>query len=191
MKRIEDERIQFYLRHESLIEEWAQIRSDAVSAAHRFYLSLAEDLEERAADLGDDILVLTADESWARVGLCRESWLDESGTPLAVLSLEWMRSKTGFREGYRVLGVRCDADLEVGRQLRGTIADLVREQRSVLGFGRSSRWWPAYKAVDGTTDAEYWLDLDPFRQALVEGIVEAWWALSPSVDEALSSNSRT
>lgn len=76
---IDDERIAFYLKHQELIETWADVRGDVVGEANQFYFSLAEDLEARASDLGSDVEVWVRDGLWCNVGLYRREWYGETG----------------------------------------------------------------------------------------------------------------
>lgn len=185
MRSIDDERVLFYLKHEAVIEEWANVRTDVASTAHRFYLSLAEDLEAPVVELGDDVMIWVNDGTWAHVGLYRESWLSDASTPLAIATLEWNRGGTLFQGGLRLSGIRCDINTDEGKRLRAATANLVRDKRSSLGYPHMQAWWPAQRPVPGPAEADYWLDLDPFRRALVDEIVDAWNTFSEFVDEAM------
>jgi hypothetical protein len=41
--------------------------------------------------------------------------------------------------------------------------------------------------VPGVADAEYWDDLDPYRQVLVDEVLAAWNNFAVSVDQAISA----
>ena len=45
MRRIEDERIRFYLEHMAIIREWAALKAEVSEFVHRFYRSLEDDLD--------------------------------------------------------------------------------------------------------------------------------------------------
>lgn len=84
-------------------------------------------------------------------------------------------------------GIRCDIDVEEGRRLRAALGDAVRDKRSGLGYPQRHRSWPAQRPVPGPVEAEYWLDLYPYRRALIEEIVGAWDTFSETVDQAMSA----
>ena len=94
MIRIEDERIRFYLRHRTRIQEWAKIEESFLDLASRFYLDLGNDLRERGQEsdalAGDDLEVI--DHVWRSyhgIALRRSSWPSEDAAP--DVRFEWRR----------------------------------------------------------------------------------------------------
>jgi hypothetical protein len=186
MDRIDDERIQFYLRHEDQIDEWADVRADARQLAHRFYLSLEDDLAATAVELGGDVVARSDDLPWGRASLFRESWTDGAGSPIVVVALEWRREDTGFRHGWRVVGVRCERDTAAQRRLRDEIAELAVGPARAGGYRQDKRYWPVQRPVSGAGGNSYWTDLGPLRQALVDQVVEAFETFAGVIDDALA-----
>ena len=52
MKRIDDEKVRFYLKNQCLIDEWAAISGSVPAEVDRFMRSCSRGIEDLAADLG-------------------------------------------------------------------------------------------------------------------------------------------
>lgn len=182
MDHIDDERIRFYLRHRELIETWAEVRKDVREAAHNFYMSLADDLGERAAEFGDDVVVWSNEGSWSKVGLYQPGWTKD-GEPVVQACLEWHRKAT-FSDGTRYIGVRVNHGSSDGKALRPYLGDAIRDIRDAAGFGRRSGHWPAYQPAP-SPDGEFWDDLSDHREQLVDLIDAAWQAFAEPVNQAV------
>jgi len=185
MNEIADERVAFYLKHQALIDTWAAVAADAARDAHRFYLSLADDLSQLAGDLDPDAEVWVRDGSYSNVGLYKTPWGSPPGGPLVAVALEWRKDKTGFRGDYRISGLRIDWEHPRGKAIRATLGDLVRPHRVSVSFPASSSWWAAYRPFPEPEAQEYWKDLRPFRSALVSEVIDAWTAFAGHVDQAV------
>ena len=187
MNSIDDPRLEFYLKHQDLIQEWASVGDDVRDSVIKFYESLTTDLQVEAEAIGDQTVVVEKDGSWGHVGLSDFSWfLDDM--PRAAIALEWQRASASFSGGRLDVGLRVDIDLPGGRDLRAAVADRVRSKRKDLGFPKSSTHWPAYTAVPGVTGSEYWKDLQPYRQQLTALVRSAWDALAEDVFMAISDS---
>jgi hypothetical protein len=183
MDSIDDERVIFYLKHQDLIETWAAVKGDVIREANRFYFSVADHLQERSIDLGDDVQVWVRDESWCNVGLYRREWFGDTG-PLISACYEWSPRST-FRDGARAVGLRVhrkDSD-----DIRDIVADQVRGVRAKAGFPRSNKSWPAFRDAPTPVADEFWKDLSNYRDALVASVVEAWDAFSERASQAFEA----
>ena len=185
MNEVDDPRVEFYLKHQNLIDEWAAVRSDARDEAHRFYLSLFDDLDALAQDL-DSAKAGVTDDNWSRVYLYREEWTQPDADPIAMVCLEWRHAT--FVDGNRVVGVRIDASHEAGKALRRRVGDQVRDMRANAGFGDRSSYYAASKTPP-TPEGEYWTHLSAYRATLVELISDAWDAFAERIDRAFSETS--
>lgn len=187
MNRVDDPRIEFYLRHWPEIEEWASIRRDVRHSAHEFYASLADDLEEVAAEIGDDVEVVFEDPGYPYVGLCRSGWRGEEVPRVAVV-FEWQRSSSTFTDGWRMLGVRVAMREDGGKELTEQVRDILFPIREQAGFPNSNKtYWPAWRNGRAAEGDEYWKDLTPYRGALVDDIETAWNALADGIDGAIGA----
>jgi hypothetical protein len=185
MNHVDDDRVAFYLRHQELIETWHSVRRDATEAAHLFYLSLAADLEEIAAEIGPDVGVWVRDGTWSDVGLYRRAWNGDDA-PLMAVTYEW-HSKSTFVDGIRFVGLRTHNEVEKGKSLRPFVGDEVRNIRVTAGFAKSSATWPAYRDAATPETESYWDDLTSYRSVLRAGVEEAWTALAEPADRAFAS----
>jgi hypothetical protein len=188
MNRIDDPRVRFYLEHQRLIEEWAAVRKDLIATAHSFYLSIGQMLEDRAPDIGPDVLVSISDAAWPRVGYHRFGWpLSADDQPAVGIYFEWKRGTSTFTDGWRGVGVRVDTGDPKGNGLRESIASQIRESRAKAGFPKSSSVWVAYTDIKPPTRTDYWDDLGPYAKSIVEIIESAWNHFSSAVDIAVST----
>jgi hypothetical protein len=180
--RINDEPILFYLRHQELIETWAAVRKDVQAAAHDFYLTLGDDLGDRASHFGDDVVVWSNEGSWSKVGLYRPAWHGED-EPVVQVCLEWNRQAT-FSDGTKQAGVRVDWSSADGKAVRPHLEDTHRGIRDTAGFDRSQNHWPALRPAP-EPDGEYWDDLSSYRELLLDVVESAWAAFSDAIDRAV------
>ncbi len=174
MNRVEDERIKFYLKHETQIEEWYAIKKDASAFTTQFYKSLLYSLERPAAELEGDVeSFYSPGEGWPRVGLRRQAWRQHESTP--EIAMQWLkRGTTLATEG----GLWCGVHLKYGTSLS--------LDSKPAGFPKSEAGLPAYAYVEGPR-SEYWRgeNLKDYRKALIERLLSAWRELSPLVDKAV------
>ena len=184
MNRLEDERLRFYFEHEAQINEWAEIREDALIFSHEFYLAVRPPLDEalRQAGTGDvESFVGEERSGWPGIGLRRsDGWPTADGDP--DVRLEWQRwhSLLTMAEG-RWVGIRTNTE-----QYRHLIVE-----RSPRGYEDDRGRWPAYKYLP-PVDAKFWKGdgLERYRALLVSELIEAWRVLSPIVDEAVGYRSQ-
>ncbi len=181
--RIDDQRIAFYLRHQEMIETWTAVRREVAEFAHRFYLSVSDNLSELAAASGPDVAVWVRDGSSSNVGLYKDAWR-HNGIPLIAFALEW-NARSTFVDGPRIAGLRVGTDTEQGRSLRPFVGDQVRAIRAERGFGRRSNMWPAYRDMPRPAESSYWEELTPFRTILVSEVTAGWAAFADSADRAI------
>lgn len=187
MNRIDDPRIEFYLKHQGLIEEWAAVRRDVRHAAHDFYASLVDDLEQVADGLDGDVDVVFEDPGYPQVGLCRPQWHGEQVPTVAVV-FEWQRSSSTFTDGSRMLGVRVAMGEDGGKELTDKVRHALEPIRKTAGFPNANKsYWPAWRLGRAAEGDEYWKDLAPYRQALIDDIMKAWESFHGAIDEVVGT----
>ena len=180
MNRIEDERIKFYLEHETRIREWAGLEAEVRKFVDRFYGSLKDDLDAalRSRKIADDGVMAFFDEhhnNWPGVGLRQQVWPEGDKKP--DVRLEWHRkSKRVWADDSLVCGVR-------------TTKDCYRQpftEGRCPSYPFRNAWWPAFRKVDPPVDRIWEGDkLKHYRDDLVETILTAWRDLAWLVDEAV------
>ena len=185
MNHIDDPRIEFYLQHQKVIEEWTGLRRDVRHAANDFFSSLVGDLEELAAEMEGEVAVVFEDPSYPYVGLCRPGWLGEIKPRVAIV-FEWQRSTSTFTDGWRMVGVRVAMGEEGGKALTTGVRHALEPIRKAAGFPNSNNsYWPAWRHAVTAEGDWYWRDLTPYREALVGDIVTCWKAFSETIDEVV------
>ena len=178
MKRIEDERVKFYLEHQERIREWAALEGEASKFVHLFYRSLRGDLDAalrsgRIAE--DDVRSFRVGGNWPGLGLHREGWPKGEADP--DVRLEWVRKSALFPpHGPLYCGVRTNVE-----RYR---LPFTKETRPA--YPRSNRWWPASQDLD-PPKGRFWEgdNLKEYRTYIVETILTAWKELAPIVDEVV------
>ena len=178
MNRIEDERIKFYLEHETRIREWAALEAEVSKFVNRFYRSLKGDLHaalrnDRFTDKGVDVFL--SDGDWPGLGLRRRDWPEGDEEP--DVRLTWLRKSARFSEGgWLICGVKTN--------VKDYRVHFTKEARP--GYPESTPWWPAYRNVDPPR-GKFWEgdNLKEYRNYLVKTILVAWNDLASLVDEAV------
>lgn len=105
--------------------------------------------------------------------------------PVAGIYLEWKKGTATFADGPRYVGVRVDTGDPSGEVLSQAIIPQIR--RSQAESPKSTPWWPAYTVIEAPSQTNYWNDLSPYAESIVELIESAWIHFSPAVDIAVST----
>ena len=179
MNRIEDERIQFFFRHEERIREWARLEAKVHEFVHRFYRSVRSDLDAALRDGGisdDGVESFYAKSSYPRVGLRRQEWLGRDESPS--VAMEWNRKKALFPpRGYLCFGVRWKAKVE----------SWPFDKKDHPDFPKKGESWPAYTYSKQAPKDRFWEEdnLGEYRKELVKRMLTAWENLAPLVDRVI------
>lgn len=182
MNSIKNERIKFFLQHEERIREWADLETEVIKFADRFYRSLKGDIDAaiRSGEIdGDGVESFLSGEGYTGLCLRRQDWPKSSENPQ--VRLEWHTKRTGFRSnGSLVCGVRTTVE-EYRLQF-------TKEARPA--YPNQNSWWPAYRNVEPPA-GKFWEgdNLKEYRNYLVTTIVNAWKDLAPLVDQAVGHQS--
>ncbi|KYF89758.1 hypothetical protein BE20_19690 [Sorangium cellulosum] len=200
MNRIDDPRAVFYLRNQPLIEEWAAIGESVADLAHGFLCSCADGIAELASELSPDVDVykfLEDDEDWPKILLVLPGWFPSSQAglvhgvdvaPRVGVGLEWNKSRRlnfTTSPACAFTGVWVDIDIaggkELSRKLRAAFgeAGILKQHRLT-----SSAWWPAYRYETATGD--YWNDLAPYREQLIQSVRSHWMEFAPRIRDVLA-----
>ena len=191
MNKVEDPRIEFYLKYQDVIEEWAAIRRDVRHTAHDRYASLADELQDIAAELDGEVEVVFQDPGYPYVGLCRPAWQGEQLPRVAVV-FEWQQSTSTFTDDQHMLGVRVAMGEGGGKELTTKVRHALELIRKDAGFPNSNKsYWPAWRQGLTAEGTEYWKDLAPYRQALIDDIQVCWHAFEGTIDEVVKSGVTT
>lgn len=188
MNKIEDERLKFYLRNVRLIREWADLGSEVCDVVDRFLVSLVGDIESLAEEIDPEISVYTELESgWPKIFLQLAHWnTPDAREIIAGIGLEWGR-KADLVTELPYIGIWIDPKHEKADSIRDAVHEKLGNVAADSGFKKGrSRFWPAFKNVE--PEGEFWEDLDPFRQLLVEEFRQAWNLFAAIVDEAAGSS---
>lgn len=181
-----DPKILFYLRHRHLIDEWCALRKRLHQEAHRYLLTLANDLEEAVASLGPDVIFRAVSEgSWPGARVYRQSWIDPAYDvcPAAVV-FQWHTADVTFDTTYVGACVALNSH-PAAAQYNQQIHDRATSSGIVGPHTKRSQWWPVYWYIKPARE-DFWEDMAGFRQQLIDEILEAWRLLSPIIDSVVS-----
>ena len=182
---LDDERVQFYLRHAEQIEQWASLRSAAASAVDGWLADLVPHIEELARELGSDVRVgvnVGDDVGYPLYRLTHSAWgFDGQDDPPASIALEWVRARTtisGASKPY--VGLRAPKTHDIGARLRASeaVAQARRGRRDT-----SNAWWVGYSFV--SPEGDFASDRDGYRDRLLGALRAAWEAYAPGVSAAV------
>jgi hypothetical protein len=186
MKRIEDERLKFYLRHQDLIDEWAKLAALVPDQVHDFLASCNGALTRLASELGPDIKF----EYWGHgnyptYGFYRPTWCNAEG-PYVGIGIQWHRAKVAFKgENAPRSGVWLYGD---GKKPADQLLQAFHSRcdRPREGFAKADAWAAAVRR-ERPPNEDYWDDLDPYKNSLVESVRSAWKLYAHDIDEVLRS----
>ena len=185
MNKIEDERLKFYLRNVRLIREWADLGGEVCDVVDRFLVSLVEDIESLAGEIDSEIIVYTELESgWPKIFLQFPRWnAPDTGEMIAAIGLEWTR-KVDLVTQLPYIGTWIDMNHAKADSIRDAVHKKLGSLEPDLLFKKGrSRTWPAFKYV--APEGDFWEDMNPYRQLLVEEVRQAWSLFATIVDEAM------
>ena len=183
MKRIEDQRVIFYLKHRLQIEEWLSVKKDLAAVAHEFYGSLREEvLNQVPSDVvvGD---VIEPDNN-GLFQLRKRDWIE--GGP--AVELGWNpRTRLEFSNRDWVwCGIWADSESPCFQYLRDA-----RERPGTKGYPEfNARYgYPMYRHLP-CPEGKFWEDhrLEAYGKSVVQAVLQGWDDLAPLVDEALSNS---
>lgn len=181
-----DERLRFYLKNRSAIEQWAALGKEVTAAVDDLLQGLGPDIEARVIQPGDDVPlgVYGFDGSYPRFALARQHWPRISDEPQVSVTFEWhVKTVNPAGQNAPYLGIRFSDP-------RGTdkaIMRAVRERGAALpGYVKFSDWWPVFRKLPAAARDEWWADVPAWRAEMTEAIAQAWEVLDPVVTSALS-----
>ena len=195
MDRIDDERICFYLRNREDIDQWCALRQEASRALDTFLQESADEIEALAAQLGDDVVTranLRGGRGGSYIRFFRKGWIDGHKVRAAI-ELGWRGSGAVFfpqprREQAWVAvwvnrGARGGAELVV--TARQEFSDRAKKLKLTSGSSTSSH--PVWRYQ--SPRREFWKNLAPFRQQIIDDLQKFWDEFSGNLDDFLRESS--
>jgi hypothetical protein len=162
-----DDRVLFYLQNRDVIDEWAGLRREATAATNRWLETLAAQIEELRSQWKPWTGTVS---DYRMLLLCPASSAREGQLPTVGIGLGWkvnsvQPNKPGYDTGLSV-GLRVDRNERIASLLMSAL-DLHDPKRG-SGAYESSAPWPRWRYVLGSR--EWWLDLDTYREQLLEEV---------------------
>lgn len=184
MKRIEDERIRFYLKHRQQIEEWVKVGEELPRFVHDFYASLRDEIRKKVPD---DVIVGDVSEPPGNSGLFRlrrRDWHEEG--PAVELGW-WHKGKMDFSSNDWVwCGLYADQNSPHWQYFfdargRPETADYPR-------WNPHEPMYPMFRYLPHP-EGNLWEDdqLENYGDSVMQAVLKAWSDLSSLVGQALQS----
>jgi hypothetical protein len=190
MKRVEDERIQFFLRHHRLIRQWAAIESEVREVINEFLQGFANFAENKQYSATDSWKIYqNLDNSRPTIIRFLPEWVEAEGTqPRAGIALKWYKKSVNLLSTPHspFIGVWVNPKQRENRILQDRLQESWRHYAKAYDFS-SEIWWPAYKYIP-PRDEEFWKDLETYRTLLEEEFEQTWELFAPIVSETLSGS---
>ena len=182
---LESPRLQFYLRNQDLILQWAALKNEVREATSDLLLGLRDDLELRAAELGDDVVV-RADGiggRWPRLVLMRSGWPVEQGQALVGATLEWTPKVNpgGSERPYH--GIRVDRNVPTGATISAALRPVVKDSGLFAPDYTMTGWWTALRYIE--RDDAWWKDIPGWRLRVIEAFLTSWRLGAPLIERVL------
>lgn len=194
MNRIKDERIKFYLEHEDRIKEWAAIKNEVNEFAHRFYLSLRDDINGAITENPDweaeSCVRRDENTKWPFVGLRRTTWPYKAGEFSPKIVMEWQRTSSGFSRGHPWCGAHI-GHVEEPEQFDPCVDSDGRENDPCHILKKYKKGadpsWYRWRNLQ-PPDTDFWKGdgLVKYRKQLLDELLEVWTDLAPLMDAAVA-----
>lgn len=180
--KLDDQRVQFYLRHREQLEEWFEIRKEAAAAVDEWLRGLSADMKSLASELGDDVKFVAALDDDPSLYLKRSSWPGQTVNDSVFVGLHWAaRNTLLYGSGPPYVFVQVDRNQPLARALRGD--DKFQGVRQRSKDLNDPAWWPAYRSVLPTEPFPE--KAEEYRGALLGAIRDVWNTYAPSIDAVL------
>ena len=182
---LDDERIQFFLRHRDDIRGWAAIEPDVATAVRQILAATQAEIESRIVAIDAESTTARRDGGrWERIMVRRPAWPEEMG-----VSVEWETRVDPFGGALPKVGVILLSDApELGR-VRQNVVDLASGNATLHALGYripAEHVWPVMRRVPKSRD--WWQDSDAWTAGIVDSVVELWPLAAPYVDQALAAS---
>jgi len=179
---LDEERLQFYLRHRDDIREWASIEREVILATRELLAASQTELEERLVGIDPGATTSRRDGSrYERIVAHRAGWPQGVG-----VTLEWETGVDPFGSVLPKYGIFLLNDEPSFQPARVRIAALVESTAGITanGFGVSNgKVWPAVKSVPKSTD--WWQDPAAWTGRIVDAMIELWPLAAVQFDRGL------
>lgn len=182
---LDDERLQFFLRHRDEIREWAAIEREVVVATREILASVQDHLDERLATVDSGATTARRDGGkYERIVALRAGWPDGVG-----VSLEWDSGVDPFGSWLPKFGILFLNEDPVLQAARLRVASLAASTPALTAAGfkvPGDRNWPGVRWVPKSKD--WWKDVDAWTSSIVESLVDLWPIAAPLIDQALDES---
>ncbi|MFN8017142.1 MAG: hypothetical protein U0P45_03370 [Acidimicrobiales bacterium] len=181
---VDDPRVRFYLERRELIDEWIEAAKDEPREVERFLGGVADALSKIVSSDEDD---WSMHRTRSGCGIYRPSWIGPDREPRAWVGLGWERGKVRFVGTEKTVWVGVRARLSGDHaHTRGIIQQELAVEANGAGFEEiepDTNNWPVSTWLPCEHE-NYWNDLAPYRQQLLDEVTSAWRRVAPALDEA-------
>jgi hypothetical protein len=189
IERIDDEPVRFFLEHQRIIEEWANLSKEVQRVSQSIMKKLAAELGERTPT-DAEIWTGNAGGSYTMAVYYKPNWNTiADGEPSFGVGLVWSDSLQ-LGTNAPMIGIRVNEHLADSQRVRVGLDECSNDLAKVgLKPGRNWASWPAWGTLE---DPEwgFWDDLSSWTNSVLSSVEQAYATVSPLLDQ-LAEGSRS
>jgi hypothetical protein len=189
IERIDDEPVRFFLEHQSIIEEWANLSKEVQRVSRSIMVKLAAELGHRTPT---DAKLWTGNAGgpYTMAVYYKPNWNTiADGEPGFGVGLVWSDS-VQLGANAPMIGIRVNEHLADSQRVSAGLDEFSSDLAKVgLKPGRNWASWPAYGYLE---DPEwgFWDDLSSWTNSVLSTVEQAYATVSPLLDQ-LAEGSRS
>ena len=179
---LDDERVQFFLRHRNDIKQWADIERDVVAATRELLGGIQPAVEERVNAMDPLAETVRHDGGrYERIIVRRPTWPAGVG-----VTIEWESGVDPFGRSLPKFGIFFLGGDPAYAGARVAITTLARASTTLrtAGYRPGDNYWPIVQYVKKS--ATWWHDPDAWLAPITDALVDLWPLAAPIIDEGLT-----
>lgn len=190
---LENVRIQFFLKHQSLILEWQALADETWGEVKKTLADLEVELGERASGAGFSVAARIVGEDREGPVLYRANWCPEvAGEPHVGFAIGWdsKPDPSGIwpntsRPYYGILagGVSDEDKRRLREALRPFAADFLKRSDPIVERFKLGNQWTVYRRLDAP--AKWYEDIGLWRATIADAFVRAATSWAEVIDQGL------
>lgn len=170
--------VKFYLKHQKPINEWYQIKDEAVQEWKAFFKNLAQDIRILSSQLSTDVKWNVYEDKMEYYHLlCKPEWADAQTRPIRVgvgLGASW-GDEPLFERAYCGIVV-----FDRSPTLAAALENQLRTIQWDYDLEEPDNYWPTWRQI--ASPEAYWQDLPAYKHFLTHELEDTWKTFEKSID---------
>jgi hypothetical protein len=181
---LDNERVQFFLRHRDDILEWAGIEREVTAATRELLAGLQAVIAERLAEAGEVVVVTRRDGGrYERILVQRPGWPAGVG-----IALEWEMGVDPFGRSVPKFGPFVLSSDPAVATAHVTIDRVARAstELAALGYKSGDGVWPVVQYL--RKSSTWWQDPEAWLTPIADALFGLWFIAAQMIDESLGAS---